>query len=76
MAKILSIGDKVAFSQNVIRRTMDGSNARGVVVSVSDKTAAIDFKDTWIKHEDGGTIRHVPIANLTKILANGVIFSD
>ena len=72
----LTVGDKVAFSQAVIRRTMDGTRARGTVVSVTGNTAAIDFAGTWIAHEDGGTVRHVPIANLTKILANGAIFSN
>ena len=76
MVSKLTIGDKVAFSQAVIRRTQDGSKARGVVVSVSKNTAAIDFGGTWIEHEDGGTIRYVPLANLTKIQPNGVIFSD
>jgi heme A synthase len=75
MAK-LTIGDKVAFSQAVIRRTMDGTRARGTVVSVMGNTAAVDFAGTWIAHEDGGTVRYVPTANLTKIQPNGVIFSN
>ena len=72
----LTIGDKVAFSQAVIRRTMDGTRARGTVVSVTGNTAAIDFAGTWIAHEDGGTVRYVPVANLTKVQPNGVIFSN
>ena len=72
----LTVGDKVAFSQAVIRRTMDGTRARGTVVSVTGNTAAIDFAGTWIAHEDGGTVRYVPTANLTKIQPNGVIFSN
>jgi len=75
MAK-LNTGDKVAFSQSVIRRTPDGTRARGVVVSVTANTAAVDFGGTWIAHEDGGTVRYVPLANLTKIQPNGVIFSN
>jgi hypothetical protein len=75
MAKFAA-GDKVAFSQAVIRRTMDGTRARGTVVSVTGNTAAIDFAGTWIAHEDGGTVRYVPTANLTKIQPNGVIFSN
>lgn len=76
MISKLTIGDKVAFSQAVIRRTQDGSKARGVVTGISKTTAAVDFGGTWIEHEDGGTIRYVPIANLTKIQPNGVIFSN
>jgi len=72
----LTIGDKVAFSQAVIRRTMDGTRARGTVVSVTGNTAAVDFAGTWVAHEDGGTVRYVPTANLTKIQPNGVIFSN
>jgi hypothetical protein len=37
---------------------------------------AVDFAGTWIQHENGGTVRHVPAANLTKIQPNGVIFSN
>lgn len=76
MKSKLTIGDQVAFAQAVIRRTNDGSRARGTVVSVSGNTVGVDFKGTWIAHEDGGTVRYVPTANLTKILPNGVIFSN
>lgn len=76
MKSKLTIGDQVAFAQSVIRRTNDGPQARGIVVSVSGNTAGVDFKGTWIAHEDGGTVRYVPISNLTKILPNGVIFSN
>ena len=71
-----SVGDKVAFSQAVIRRTNDGTRARGTVISAGADVVAVDFADTWIRHENGGTVRHVPAANLTKIQPNGVIFSD
>jgi heme A synthase len=76
MKSKLNMGDKVAFSQAVIRRTNDGTRARGTVVSVTANVVAVDFAGTWISHEDGGTVRYVPIANLTKIQPNGVIFSD
>ena len=69
-------GDKVAFSQAVIRRTNDGTRARGTVVSAGADVVAVDFAGTWIAHENGGTVRHVPTANLTKIQPNGVILSD
>jgi hypothetical protein len=69
-----NLGDKVAFSQAVIRRTNDGMRARGIVVSAGADVVAVDFAGTWIAHENGGTVRHVPAANLTKIQPNGVIF--
>jgi hypothetical protein len=74
--KTLNVGDKVAFSQSVIKRTNDGSKARGTVISVTQNVVAVDFAGTWIAHENGGTVRHVPIANLTKIRPDGVIFSN
>jgi hypothetical protein len=72
-----SIGDKVAFSRDVVRRIglhKYTGDARGVVVDVNGPVISVDFKDTWLRHENGSTVRHVPAANLTKILANGVIY--
>ena len=69
-------GDKVAFAQAVIRRTNDGTRARGTVVSADANVVTVDFAGTWIPHENGGTVRHVPAANLTKIQPDGAIFSD
>jgi hypothetical protein len=72
-----SIGDKVAFHRDVVRRVgldKDIGDARGVVVDVNGPVISVDFKGTWLRHENGGTVRHVPAANLTKILANGVIY--
>jgi hypothetical protein len=45
-----------------------------VVVAVDGPVVAVDFGGTWRAHENGGTVRYVPAANLTKILANGVIY--
>lgn len=69
-------GDTVAFAQSVIRRTGHGSGARGVVVDVSGPVARVDWRGTWIPHEDGGTVRSIPSANLTRVFANGVVFGD
>lgn len=70
-------GNIVAFTQAVIRRTdASYSGARGVVLEVTGKLARVDFQGTWIAHEDGGTIRTVPVANLTKVLDNSVVFGD
>ena len=72
-----SIGDKVAFHRDVVRRVgldKHTGDARGVVVDVNGPVISVDFRGTWVKHEDGGTVRHVPAANLTKILANGVVY--
>ena len=72
-----SINDKVAFARAVVRRVGHDkatADARGVVVAVDGPVVAVDFAGTWRAHENGGTVRHVPAANLTKILANGVIY--
>ena len=72
-----SIGDRVAFSRAVVARTGHNkidADARGRVVDVNGPVISVDFAGTWSLHENGGTVRHVPAANLTKILANGVIY--
>ena len=69
-------GDTVAFSQAVIRRTGHGASARGTVVSVHGRVARVDWHGTWIPHEDGSTVRSIPAANLTRVLANGAVFGD
>lgn len=72
-------GQTVAFSQAVIRRAEDqifAARARGTVVSVRGPIVAVDWHETWIKNEDGNTVRHIPGANLTPILSNGAVFGD
>ena len=72
-----SINDKVAFARAVVRRVGHDkatADARGVVVAVDGAVVAVDFGGTWRAHENGDTVRYVPAANLTKILANGVIY--
>lgn len=69
-------GDTVAFSQAVIRRTGHGASARGTVVGVRDNIVRVDWRGTWIAHEDGGTIRSIPAVNLTRVLTNGAVFGD
>jgi hypothetical protein len=78
-------GQPVAFSQAVIRRSGDQiftARARGTVVSVFDKPGlggplvSVDWHGTYIPHEDGGTVRHIPGVNLTTILSNGAVFGD
>ena len=74
-----SINDKVAFARAVVRRVGHDkatADARGVVVAVDGPVVAVDFGGTWRTHENGGTVRYVPAANLTKILANGVIYDN
>ena len=74
-----SINDKVAFARAVVRRVGHDkatADARGVVVAVDGAVVAVDFGGTWRAHENGGTVRHVPAANLTKILANGVVYDN
>jgi hypothetical protein len=50
------------------------ADARGRVVDVNGPVVSVDFMGTWNRHIDGSNVRHVPAANLTKILANGVIY--
>lgn len=74
-------GDTVAFSQSVIRRcdvraAYGASRARGTVVDVTGRVVRVDWRGTWIAHEDGGTIRSIPAANLTRVFPNGVVFGD
>jgi hypothetical protein len=72
-----SVNDKVAFARAVVRRLghdKPTADARGVVVAVDGPVVAVDFGNTFVLHENGGTVRYVPAANLTKILANGVIY--
>jgi hypothetical protein len=78
-------GQTVAFSQPVIRRAEDQiftARARGTVVAVRGKPGisgpivSVDWHGTWIAHEDGGTVRHIPAVNLTPVLANGAVFGD
>lgn len=72
-----SIGDRVTFHRDVVRRLGHDKNtadARGRVVDVNGPTVSVDFGGTWVRHENGGTVRHVPAANLTKIFNNGVIY--
>jgi hypothetical protein len=71
MTKFL-IGDKVLFSRAVVKRlNYDKAigDARGIVVNVSGPVISVDFTGTWVQHENGGTVRHVPAANLVKTLS-------
>ena len=71
-----SVGDNVTFARDVVRRTGNDSSARGTVVAVSGPgisgsvIVSVDFEGSWIPHEFGGTVRHVPAANLTKLGAH------
>jgi hypothetical protein len=72
-----SIGDRVAFSRAVVARTGHNkidADARGRVVDVNGPVITVDFSGSWNRHESGSTLRFVPAANLTKILANGVVY--
>lgn len=74
MKRQFNIGDVVAFAPAVVARTghhkFDG-DARGRVLSVDGAVISVDFAGTWIPHEDGGTIRFIPAANLIKVI-NGI----
>jgi hypothetical protein len=75
--KKFSIGDRVAFARDVVRRLgydKYTADARGHVVAIDGRVVAVDFGQTMVRPDDGATVRYVPAANLTKILANGVIY--
>lgn len=65
----LNPGDTVAFSLPLVRRLNDPkvTQAIGTVVSVRDRVAEVDFHGTWIAHQDGGTVRTLPAANLRRV---------
>ena len=66
-----NIGDVVAFAPAVVARTghnkLDG-DARGRVISIDGAVISVDFAGTWLPHEDGGTVRYVPAANLIRVI--------
>jgi hypothetical protein len=73
-----SIGDNVTFHSDVIRRLGCDKNvadARGRVIDVNGPVISVDFAGTWIPHENGGTVRHIPASNLTRIATNGVTYA-
>ena len=72
-----NVGDMVAFARHVVARTGHNkidADARGRVVAVDGPVVAVDFAGTWNRHDDGGNVRHVPAGNVTKIMANGVVY--
>ena len=72
-----NVGDRVAFARHVVKRLghdKPTADARGRVVAIDGPVVAVDFAGTWAPHEDGGTVRYVPSANLTKIMTNGVVY--
>ena len=71
----LNPGDTVAFSRAVIRRAALGANARGIVVGVRNNIARVDWRGTWLPHEDGSTVRSMPVANLVRVI-NGAVMED
>ena len=71
-----SIGDRVVFARDVVRRLghdKPTADARGRVVEIDGRVVGVDFGRTFVR-ADGETVRYIPAANLTKILANGVIY--
>ena len=72
-----NISDKVALARHVVAR-LDydkfAADARGRVVAVEGAVVAVDFAGTWLPRADGGTVRCLPAANLTKIMTNGAVY--
>ena len=66
-------GDIVRFSRFVVRGNRTTASARGTVLSVADQFARVDFHGTWFTHENGSTVRTVPVANLVRASRSNVI---
>ena len=80
MKQIFKVGDKVAFSQSVVRRSPDQrytAAMRGIVLEVQSNghVVRVDTMGTW-PNEEGNSVRSIPTANLTHILRNGAVFGD
>lgn len=76
----MKIGQQVAFKQAVIRRMgydKVTADMRGTVLSLMSggKVAEVDTGNTF-PNDEGNSVRFIPVANLTPILSNGVIFGD
>jgi hypothetical protein len=76
----MKIGQNVAFKRSVIRRLgydKVTADMRGRVLSLMSggKVAEVDTGGTF-PNEEGNSVRFIPVANLTTILANGTIFGD
>ena len=72
-----SIGDRVAFSRAVVARTGHNkfdADARGRVMEINGPVITVDFSGSWLRHENGSTVRYVPAANLTRVFDNGVVY--
>lgn len=77
----VTVGQRVAFSQVVLRRAEDPrtASARGRIVELHDnnRIAAVDWEGTWFPNEEtGSTVRWMPVKNLTPVLSNGAVFGD
>jgi len=60
-------GTIVKFAPDVIKRLENmGKPARGIVLSTKGRIAQVDWQGTWIPHENGSTVRHVPLQNLAR----------
>lgn len=73
---MIRAGDNVAFSAAVGRRCGHDKrtgDARGRVVSVAGRVAEVDFEGTFTR-EDGERVRWVPVANLVRVRADGLVF--
>jgi hypothetical protein len=48
-----------------------------VDVTLNGRMVAVDWGASWLLHEEtGSSVRHVPSANLTRVLSNGAVFGD
>lgn len=61
-------GDRVRLAPAVIAR-IEGRfrAARGTVLAVEGRVARVDWHGSFIPHEDGGTVRSMPTANLRRV---------
>lgn len=64
---MIRVGDRVRLAPAVVAR-IEGRfrAARGTVLAVEGRVARVDWHGSFPLHEDGGTIRSMPVANLVR----------
>ena len=75
---VFRVGQAVAISSATVSRMgfeKFHSSARGVIVEIfkGGRVASIDWGGTWVRAENGSSIRMMPLANLSPVLRSGVV---
>jgi hypothetical protein len=70
MKKMLGVGDKVMFSNEVVARIGHDktvADMRGVITEVDGRVALVDTRGTY-PGEGGNPVRGIPLANLVEAI--------